>query len=323
MSENACFLPMYLSSTLAGRSTLGLPSFWSEPFHHCDLECCHGGPRAAWPMVICFLCLDYCGLFTSLLNLNYLIRTCHGVENSELIFLISGTAHIVDSVLPAFQTVLRIIQYFLHSLFFHSIFWFLCISSVQFSHSVMSDSLRPHELQHARPPCPSPTPGVYPNSYPLSWWCHPTISSSVVPFSSCLQFFPTSGSFKWVSSLHQVAKILEFQLQHQSSNEHPGPIFRMDWLDLLAVQGTLKSLLQHHSSKASILRCSTFLIVQLSHGYMTTGKTIALTRRTFIDKVMSLLFNMLFRLVRASLPGGKCLLISWLQSPSAVILETK
>ena len=211
-----CFLPIYLTSTLAERSTFGLPSFWSESFHHCDLECCHRGPRAAWSMVICFLCLDYCGLFTSLLNLNYLIRTCHGVENSELIFVILGTAHTVDSVLPAFQTVLCIIQYFLHSLFFHSIFWFLCISSVQFSHSVVSDSLSPHELQHARPPCPSPTPGVYPNSCPLSWWCHPTISSSVVPFSSCLQFFPASGSFKWVSSLHQVAKILEFQLQHQS-----------------------------------------------------------------------------------------------------------
>ena len=127
-----------------------------------------------------------------------------------------GNSTYCGFVLPAFQTVLCIIQYFVHSLFFHSIFWFLCISSVQFSHSVVSDSLRPHELQHARPRCPSPTPGVYPNSCPLSWWCHPTISSSVVPFSSCLQFFPISGSFKWVSSSHQVTKILEFQLQHQS-----------------------------------------------------------------------------------------------------------
>ena len=106
------------------------------------------------------------------------------------------------------------------------------------------------------------------------------------------------------------------------SNEHPGLIsFRMDWLDLLAVQGTLKSLLQHHSSKASILRRSAFFIVQLSHPYMTTGKTIALTRWTFVDKVMSLLFNMLSRLVITFLPRSKCLLISWLQSPSAVILE--
>uniref|UniRef100_A0AC11DK33 Uncharacterized protein n=1 Tax=Ovis aries TaxID=9940 RepID=A0AC11DK33_SHEEP len=106
------------------------------------------------------------------------------------------------------------------------------------------------------------------------------------------------------------------------SNEHPGLIsFRMDWLDLLAVQGTLKSLLQHYSSKASVLQCSAFFIVQLSHPYMTTGKTIALTRRTFVGKVMSLLLNMLSRLVITFLPRSKCLLISWLQSPSAVILE--
>ena len=108
------------------------------------------------------------------------------------------------------------------------------------------------------------------------------------------------------------------------SNEHPGLIsFRMDWLDLLAVQGTLKSLLQHHSSKASVLQYSSFFIAQLSHPYMTTGKTIALTRRTFVDKVMSLLFNMLSRLVIIFLPRSKRLLISWLQSPSAVILEPK
>ena len=106
------------------------------------------------------------------------------------------------------------------------------------------------------------------------------------------------------------------------SNEHPGLIsFRMDWLDLLAVQGTLKSLLQHHTSKASILHCSAFFTVQLSHPYMTTGKTIALTRWSFVDKVMSLLFNMLSRLVITFLPRSKCLLILGLQSPSAVILE--
>ena len=122
--------------------------------------------------------------------------------------------------------------------------------------------------------------------------------------------------------MHQVAKVLEFQLQHQSSNEHPGLIsFRMDWLDLLAVQVTLKSLLQHHSSKASILRRSAFFTVQLSHPYVTTGKTVALTRRTFVGKVMSLLFNMLSRLVITLLPRSKRLLISWLQSPSAVILK--
>ena len=113
-----------------------------------------------------------------------------------------------------------------------------------------------------------------------------------------------------------------FSFNISSSNEHPGLIsFRMDWLDLLAVQGILKSLLQHHISKASILRCSAFFIVQLSHPYMTIGKTIALTRQTFVGKVMSLLFNMLSRLVITFFPRSKHLLISWLQSPFAVILE--
>ena len=174
----------------------------------------------------------------------------------------------------------------------------------------MSDSLRPHGMQHARPPCPSSTPGVYSNWFPLSWWCHATISSSVVPFFSLLKSFPASGSFP-VSSSHQVAKVLEFQLHHQSFQW----IFRTDflttdWLDLLAVQGTLKSLLQHHCLKASIFWCSAFFMVHLSHPYMTTGKTIALTRQTFVGKVMSLLFNMLSRLVIAFLPGSKRLLIS-------------
>ena len=125
-----------------------------------------------------------------------------------------------------------------------------------------------------------------------------------------------------MSSSHQVAKVLEFQFQHPPPNEHPGLVsFRMDRLDLLAVQGTLKSLLQHHSSKASVLQHSAFFIVQLSHPYMTTGKTIALTKWTFCGKVMSLLFNMLSRLVINFLPRSKGLLISWLQSPSTVILE--
>ena len=122
--------------------------------------------------------------------------------------------------------------------------------------------------------------------------------------------------------MHQVAKALEFQLQHQSFQLTLRLIsFRMDWLDLLAVQGTLKSLLQHHSSKASVLWLSAWFIVQLSHPYMTTGKTIVLTRWAFDGKVMSLLFNMLSRLIIAFLPRHKWLLISWLQSPSAVILE--
>ena len=133
--------------------------------------------------------------------------------------------------------------------------------------------------------------------------------------------FPSIRVFSNESTLHiRWPKYWSFSLSTSPSNEHPGLIsFRMDWLDLLAVQGTLKSLLQHHSSKASILRCSALFIAQLSHPYMTTGKTIALTRRTFVGKVMSLLFNMLSRLVITFLPRSKRLLISWLQSRSAVI----
>ena len=130
------------------------------------------------------------------------------------------------------------------------------------------------------------------------------------------------GLFKWLSSSHQVAKVLEFQLQHQSFQWiFRTDVFRIDWLDLLAVQGTLKNLLQHHSSKASILWHSAFFIVQLSHPYVTTGKTIALTRWIFVDKVMSLLFNMLSRSVITFLPRSKRLLISWLQALYAVILD--
>ena len=117
---------------------------------------------------------------------------------------------------------------------------------------------------------------------------------------------------------------MEFQIQHQSFNEYSELIsFRMDWLDLLAVQRSLKSLLQHHSAKSSILQLSAFFMVQLSHPYLTTGKTIDLTRWTIVDKVMPLIFNMLSRLVIAFLPRSKCLLISWLQAPSAVILEPR
>ena len=135
--------------------------------------------------------------------------------------------------------------------------------------------------------------------------------------------FPSIKVFSNQSALHiRWPNYWSFCFNISLSNEHPGLIsFRMDWLDLLAVQGTLKSLLQHHSSKASILQCSTFFTVQLSHPYMTTGKTIALTRRTFIGKVMSLLFNKLSRLIITFLPRSKHPLISWLQSPSAVILE--
>ena len=142
--------------------------------------------------------------------------------------------------------------------------------------------------------------------------------------SPLLTISPSIRVFSNESVLHiRWSKYWSFSFNISPSNEYSGLIsFRMDWLDLLAVQGTLKSLLQHHSSKASILQCSACFIVQLSHLYMTTGKTIALTRQTFVGKVMSLLFNMLSRLVMAFLPRSKCLLISWLQLPSAVILET-
>ena len=178
-------------------------------------------------------------------------------------------------------------------------------SSVQFSHSVFSDSLWPHGLQHTRPPCPSPTPWVYSNSCSLSQWCHLTISSSAFPFSSCLQssirVFSNESAlrFRW-------PKYWSFSFNISPSNEYPGLIsFRMDWLDLFAVQGTLKSLLQHHSSKASIFQRSAFFIVQLSHPYMTTGKIIALTKWTFVGKVMSLLFNTPSRLVITFLSRSK------------------
>ena len=147
--------------------------------------------------------------------------------------------------------------------------------------------------------------------------CHPLLLPPSI--------FPSIRVFSNESVLHiRWPKYWSFSFSISPSNEHSGLIsFKMDWLDLLAVQGTLKSLLQHHSSKASILWHSAFFIIQLSHPYMTTGKTIALTRRTFVDKVMSLLSNMLSRLVITFLPRSKCLLISWLQSPSAVILEPK
>ena len=158
--------------------------------------------------------------------------------------------------------------------------WNIQFSSVQFSRSVVSDSLRPHESHHARPPCPSPTPGVHSNSCPSSQWCHPAISSSVVPFLLLPPIPPSIRVFSNESTLRmRWPKYWSFSFSIIPSKEHPGLIFfRMDWLDLLAVQGTLKSLLQHHSSKASILWHSAFCTVQLSHPYMTTGKAIALTR---------------------------------------------
>ena len=196
------------------------------------------------------------------------------------------------------------------------------VEDIQFSHSVVSDSLQPRGLQHDSPPCPSPTSRAYSNSCPLSQWCRPSFSSSTILFFSCLESFSASGSFP-ESVLHiRWPNYWSFRFSISPSSDYSGLIsFRKDWSDLLAVQGTLKNLLQHHSSKASTLRCSASFIVQLSCPYMITGKTIALTRRTFFGKVMSLLFNMLSRFIIAFLPKSKCLWISWLQSPSAVILE--
>ena len=186
----------------------------------------------------------------------------------------------------------------------------------------MSNSLQPHGLQHTRPPCPSPTARIYSNSCPLSHWCHPTISSSVVPFSNH-QSFLVSGSFQMSQFFASGGQVLEFQLQHQSLQPiFRTDFFRMDWLDLLAVQRNLKSLLQHHSSKSSILRHSALFIFQLSHPYMTTGKITALTRWTFVGKVMPLLVNMLSRLVITFFLRSKCLLfhgcshhLQWFWSP--------
>ena len=180
--------------------------------------------------------------------------------------------------------------------------------------------MQPHGLQQARHPCLSPTRRVYSNSCTLSRWSHATISSSVIPFSSCPQSFLASGSFpisRFLTSGGRStgvsASVLPMNIQDWF------PLGWTGWISFLS-KG-LKNLLQHHSSKASILWCSAFFIVQLSHRHITTGKTIALTRRTFAGQGMSLVFNMLSRFVIAFLPRSKHLLISWLQSPSAVILE--
>ena len=193
------------------------------------------------------------------------------------------------------------------------------MSSVQFSHSIMSDSVTiAHQASLSITNSQSllklmSIESVMPSSH-LILCC---------PFFLLPSVFPSIRVFSNESVVHiRWPKYWSFTFSTSPSNEHPGLIsFRMDWLDLLAVQGTLKSLLQHHSSKASVLRHSAFLIVQLSHPYMTTGKTIALTRQTVFGKVMSLLFNMLSRLVITFLPRSKHLLISWLRSPSAVILK--
>ena len=189
----------------------------------------------------------------------------------------------------------------------------------------MFKSLQPHGLQHARPPCPSANSRrllklmsielVMPSNHLIL--CHPLLL--LPPIAPCIRVFSSESALRirW-------SKYWSFRFNISPSNEYSGLIsFRMDWMDLLAVQRTLKSLLQQHSSKPLILQSSAFFIVQLSHPYMTTGKTITLTRQTFVGKVKSLLFNMLSRLVITFLARSKCLSISWLKSPSAVILEPK
>ena len=189
----------------------------------------------------------------------------------------------------------------------------------------MSTSLWLHGLQHTRLLCPSPSPSACLNSCPLSQWCHPRVSVILChPLLLLPSIFPSIRVFSNESSLRiRWPNYWSFSFSISPSNAYSELIpFRIDWFDLLAVQGTLKSLLKHHSSKASIIWCSAFFIVQLSHPYMTTGKTISLTVHIF-GKVMSLFFNMLSRFVIGFLPKNKCFLISWLQSPLAVILEPK
>ena len=192
-------------------------------------------------------------------------------------------------------------------------------SSVQFSGSVVSDSLQPHEPQHARFPCPSPTPEVHPNPCPLTRWCHPTISSSAVPFSSCPQSFPASGSFQMSQlfasggqgiGVSASTSVLPVNIQDWS------PLGWTGWISLQSkgLSGVFSNTtVQKHQFFSTQLS-----LVQLSHPYMTTGKTIALTRWTFVGKVMSLLYIMLSRLVRTFLPRSKHLLISLLQSPKVI-----
>ena len=195
--------------------------------------------------------------------------------------------------------------------------------SVQFSCSVASYCLWPHKSQHTRPPCPSPTPGVHSNLCSLSQWCHPTISSSVNPLSSCLQSLPASGPFP-------MSQLFASGGQSVGASASALPVNTQDWFPLgstgwisLQSKGLSRVFSSTTVQRHQFFGTQPFFIVQLSHSYMTTGKTIALTRWIFVDKVMSLLFNMLSRLVIAFLPRSKCLLISWQQSPSAVILKPR
>ena len=195
--------------------------------------------------------------------------------------------------------------------------------SVQFSRSVVSDSLWPHEPQHARPPCPLPTPGVHPNPCPSSRWCHPTISSSVVPFSSCPQPFPASGSFpagQFLASVGQNTGVLASPSVLPMNTQDWSPLGWTGWISLQS-KG-LSSIFFNTTVQKHQFFGAQLSLWSSSHPYMTAGKTITLARQTFVSKVMSLLFDMLSRLVIVFLPKSKRLLISWLQSPSAMILES-
>ena len=196
------------------------------------------------------------------------------------------------------------------------------VRSVQFSRSVVSNTLRPHRLHNARSPCPSLTPGACSNLCPLSQWCHPTISSSVVPFFSCLQSFPASGSLPMSQFFASGGQSIG-----ASASASVLPVNIQNWfpLGLALISLQSKELWRVFSSTTVCkhLQHSAFFMIQLSHPYVTTGKTIGLTRQNFVSKAMSLLFNTLSRFVIALLPRSKCLLISWLQLPSAVILEPR
>ena len=164
----------------------------------------------------------------------------------------------------------------------------------------MPDSLRPHGLQHNRLWCPSLSPGVCSDSRLLSWWCYLTILSSAALSPFAFNLSQNQGLFQWVSSSYKLAKYWSFSFSISPSNEYLGLIsFRIDWFDLLAAQGTLKSLLQHWNLKASVLCCSSFFVVQLSNPYTTTGKTIALTIRAFVSKVMVFIFKICERPLHA------------------------
>ena len=188
------------------------------------------------------------------------------------------------------------------------------LSSVRFSHSVMSYSFQPHILQHARPPCPSPSLRVCPSLCPLNQWYHPTISSSITPFSSCPQSFSASGSFpmsQFIASGGQSFGVSASVSVLPMNIQNWFPLGSTGLISLLS-----EEFFQHHSSKASVLQCSAFLIGQLSHTYMTTGKTAALTIWTFVHKVMSLLFNILSRFVLAIMKWVVCKIASGFKSHS-------